>query len=197
MRKDWVYSRVFHEGGKIVILSVAISAFCGFLASFHWNRLHPLRWPLLYTSLCIALTSTVVGILKQCTNRYCPWDMLCYGGKVPYTTLLDGTPAPFTNGHGWPAGHAAPALALCCLYIVAQARDVKHPVRWLLPCVLIGGLFAWVQQVRGAHFVSHNLWSAMISWMIALCLARFFTGVGWHLGRQPNHVKSQRHPAQS
>jgi len=178
MRKDWVYAKVLHEGGKGLMVALATTSFLGFLGSFRWRRFAPWRWPLLYTTWCIAWSSALVGILKHCTNRYCPWDMIRYGGKVPYNTLFTDTPAPFSNGHGWPAGHAAPAFALCCFYLVARARGANHPAWWLLPSLLIGGFFAWVQQVRGAHFLSHNLWSAAIAWLVATISARSLPTLG-------------------
>lgn len=182
MRRDWFYARVLHEGCRFLMVAVAVGSFLGFLASFRWSRTRAWRWPLLYLALCIALSSLTVSLLKQVSNRYCPWDITRYGGKVPHTSLFEGTPAPFTNGHGWPAGHAAPALALCCLYLIARAHGARRAFIWLLPCILVGGFFAWVQQARGAHFLSHNLWSAAIGWLVACLLARVFARLGWRLG---------------
>ena len=41
---------------------------------------------------------------------------------------------------------------------------------------LLGGLFGWAQMARGAHFLSHTLWSAWACW--AVCSAAAW---GWTL----------------
>jgi membrane-associated PAP2 superfamily phosphatase len=34
----------------------------------------------------------------------------------------------------------------------------------------LGGVFGLAQQLRGAHFLSHDVWTLMICWLIALAL---------------------------
>ena len=40
-------------------------------------------------------------------------------------------------------------------------------------CSLTGLMFGIAQQSRGAHFVSHDLWSAFLVWMITLSVYAF------------------------
>ncbi len=40
----------------------------------------------------------------------------------------------------------------------------------------LGMLFSFGQQARGAHFLSHDLWSAFIAWTICLALYRWAFG---------------------
>jgi membrane-associated PAP2 superfamily phosphatase len=35
------------------------------------------------------------------------------------------------------------------------------------------------QQVRGAHFLSHDLWTAFLSWFMSLALYRVFPALSW------------------
>ncbi len=51
---------------------------------------------------------------------------------------------------------------------IAYDRRTPRAWLWLLPSVLLGGLFAYTQHVRGAHFLSHNVWSAGICWLVSL-----------------------------
>ena len=37
---------------------------------------------------------------------------------------------------------------------------------------LVGALFSLAQQARGAHFLSHDIVSALIAWLICLALSR-------------------------
>jgi membrane-associated PAP2 superfamily phosphatase len=65
-------------------------------------------------------------------------------------------------------------LSLLGLYFVARARRVRRPVVWLLPGLVLGGLYALGQHARGAHFLSHDLWAAAVCWIVALGLAWAF-----------------------
>ena len=48
-------------------------------------------------------------------------------------------------------------------------------MKWLLAAVcLAGGAFGAAQVVRGAHFVSHVLWSAWICWVLCVLAAAAF-----------------------
>jgi membrane-associated PAP2 superfamily phosphatase len=40
----------------------------------------------------------------------------------------------------------------------------------LIGVLAIGSLFSIAQQSRGAHFISHDLTSALIAWLICLAL---------------------------
>jgi membrane-associated PAP2 superfamily phosphatase len=42
--------------------------------------------------------------------------------------------------------------------------------------VLVGLGLGWVQQMRGAHFMSHTLWSGWVCWVTSSLL--------WHVGHQ-------------
>ena len=53
--------------------------------------------------------------------------------------------------------------------------------------VTVGTLFAYAQWSRGAHFFSHDLWSAAICWGATLLLYRWaFRGRPWP--RQPPSI---------
>jgi membrane-associated PAP2 superfamily phosphatase len=39
-----------------------------------------------------------------------------------------------------------------------------------------GLIFGLAQQLRGAHFLSHDLWALAISWLVALALHRMMPG---------------------
>jgi|GEM_PF-158249 len=179
LRKFWLFQSVLHEGGKWLVLALTIALAGVAVVGMAVKRWRPWCGPAAYMVTCVALTSGIVGWLKAVTNRYPPWDLDRFGGKVPFTTLFAGTPAPFTDGHGFPAGHASAAFAWVALYFLARAFGVRRPLLWLAPGLLLGGSFAWVQHVRGAHFPSHNLWTLAIAWVVALAVAATFTARGW------------------
>ena len=179
LRKFWLFQTVLHEGGKWFVLAITGALALLVLVDLVVKRWRHWRGPAAYLVLCVATTSGLVGWLKAVTNRYPPWDLDRFGGKVPFTTLFESTPAPFVNGHGFPAGHSSAAFAWVALYFVARAFGVRRPLFWLAPGLLLGVSFAWVQHVRGAHFPSHNLWTLAIAWVVAIGVATVFTARGW------------------
>ena len=36
--------------------------------------------------------------------------------------------------------------------------------------LLLGGVFSLSRMIQGAHFLSHNLWTALLCWLICLGL---------------------------
>ena len=94
----------------------------------------------------------------------CPWDLLRYGGQRPYVELLHLRPIGLTRGACFPAGHASAGYAWMALYFFFLMARPQW--RWwgLAAGAGAGLLFGLSQQLRGAHFLSHDLWTAMICW---------------------------------
>lgn len=122
-------------------------------------------------------TLVLVPAFKRLSATSCPWDVADYGGRVPWVShwawsLVDGGP-----GHCFPSGHAVAAFAFL-VPVVAWHRE--HPVaarRGLLAVGLAGALFGAVQVMRGAHFLSHVLWSAWLCAALAVAVARALPAV--------------------
>jgi membrane-associated PAP2 superfamily phosphatase len=170
----WWANELLHTGGKWLILLIAGAALTVFLLSYRRAGLRTWRSAALYVVLSIGLTTGLVAIGKAVTDRHCPREIDRWGGSIPYTPLFQGTPAGYPAGHCFPAGHASGPLSLFCLYFVARARRTARPALLLLPPLLLGSAYALGQQARGAHFLSHNLWTMGIAWFVALGLARVF-----------------------
>lgn len=75
--------------------------------------------------------------------------------------LVDGGP-----GHCFPSGHAVAAFAFFGVYFFWRARRPALARLALAGVFALGIAFGWAQWVRGAHFVSHTLWSAWLCWVI-------------------------------
>jgi membrane-associated PAP2 superfamily phosphatase len=105
----------------------------------------------------------VISLLKQLSSSHCPWDLARYGGEQPYVRIFDILPAGAIPGHCLPAGHASSALWLLSLavyWLPAQARAAR--VTAFLG-ITAGSLLGFLQQLRGAHFLTHTLWSLWIA----------------------------------
>jgi membrane-associated PAP2 superfamily phosphatase len=56
------------------------------------------------------------------------------------------------------------------LYFALRDRNITAARIGLLGGLTVGTLFGYAQMARGAHFLSHTVWSAGICWFIALGL---------------------------
>jgi membrane-associated PAP2 superfamily phosphatase len=58
----------------------------------------------------------------------------------------------------------------------------------LLSGLAVGAVFAFAQEARGAHFLSHDLWSGFIVWFVELGL--YSVSFGGQLWPQPQRSPS-------
>lgn len=124
-----------------------------------------LFWAASTTLLCALL----VSLVKHASLTSCPWDLALFGGTVPYVSHWqwsgDGGP-----GGCFPAGHASSAFAFLPFYfLVAQASppNVRRARACLAGVLVAGSILGLAQQLRGAHFMSHTLWTAWLCWTLA------------------------------
>lgn len=167
-RDAWWAEWLIHLRGRDLVTAVATGSLLGWLASFRLDRLKPVRWRLIYLVLVIALTAGAMSALKKGTGRHCPWDIDRYGGSVPYTRLFEPPPQACGPGNCFPAGHASGGFSLFAGYFAWRDRRRRVAAAWLAAGLLLGSVYGWAQMARGAHFLSHNLYSAIICWVLAL-----------------------------
>ncbi|MBD8530890.1 MULTISPECIES: phosphatase PAP2 family protein [unclassified Massilia] len=128
------------------------------------------RLRLRVVGLSAVLVPVVISTLKQASVAHCPWDLARYGGSEPYLRLFEALPPGVAAGHCLPAGHASSALwllSLCVLWLPARPR---RACRVALAALLFGGLVGWMQQLRGAHFLTHTLWSIWLACAVVLAI---------------------------
>ena len=134
------------------------------------------RLRLRVVSLSAVLVPLVISMLKKASIAHCPWDLARYGGDEPYLRLFDALPHGVPAGHCLPAGHASSALwlvALCVYWLPSRPGAARRVV---LLALLLGGLVGWMQQLRGAHFLTHTLWSTWIACAVVLAIV---AGLQW------------------
>jgi membrane-associated PAP2 superfamily phosphatase len=112
-------------------------------------------------------------LLKTITNVDCPWDLLPFGGKFPYEHLFADRPDGLRHARCFPAAHASSGYSLMALYFLARERSVRLARRGLIVGIAAGLVFGFAQQSRGAHFLSHDLCSAMLAWLVPSALYSF------------------------
>lgn len=172
-RHAWLTEHVGHGMLKLLLtglgaLPVAVVTWDGLRrgrALAPWWRL---RIRLL--ALCAVLAPAAVSLLKRASLSHCPWDLARYGGYQPYYRLLELVPRWVEAGHCLPGGHASSALWLVGLAVFWLPHDVRRAAWVAVSALAFGGLVGWMQQMRGAHFLSHTLWSMWIAAAILLSL---------------------------
>lgn len=117
----------------------------------------------------------VVVVLKGLNRTSCPWDLAAFGGTAQHVShwlwgVADGGP-----GHCFPGGHASTAFAFLPLAWWLRPVNPVAARRWALVIVGCGLLLGAVQQARGAHFLSHNLWTGWLCWATTWGLHRLST----------------------
>lgn len=163
---------VLHAGGRAASKMAWYAVLSIWLLSLGVNRMRALRMPLAYLLISTLLATALVGWMKRWTHMDCPWDLLRYGGDKAYYGLFARLPAGVRAGSCFPAGHASAGYAWMALYFFFE-RTWPELQRWGLGFGLVAGMtFGLAQQLRGAHFLSHDLWALAISWLVALALRR-------------------------
>jgi membrane-associated PAP2 superfamily phosphatase len=164
----WVTNELIHTGGRWAIRTLVALVLAFWIATFAERDWRALRRPAAFFTISVLLSIGVVGLLKTLTNVDCPWDLAAFGGRFPYVELFGDRPDALRLGRCFPAAHASSGYALLALYFVFRERHAGLAKLGLALGLSTGLTFGLAQQARGAHFVSHDVWSAFLVWLITL-----------------------------
>ncbi len=131
----------------------------------NWMRIR-----LRFVALAAILIPSIISTAKQLSVVHCPWDVQRYGGTAPYLKLFDLMPSHLEAGHCFPAGHASTGLWLAAFCVFWLPHHPRKALTVFLAGLGVGFALGWVQQMRGAHFLSHTLWSMWITSAIILLM---------------------------
>ncbi len=164
-RDHWFMSAVMHTGAR----QLALLLYLGVLLMVWWpvgvfrSLTRPQR---LQAWVGVTLAVLAVNLMKRSSLTSCPWDLKAFGGAASYVShwawgLRDGG-----SGFCFPGGHASSAFAFLALALVwlasPHAPTRQRGLRWSAVCVALGLLLGAVQTVRGAHYLSHTAWTAVV-----------------------------------
>ncbi|MBV7541408.1 phosphatase PAP2 family protein [Acidovorax sp. sic0104] len=163
LRDHWLLVQVLHEGARYLAWLLALVLTLG----VWWpqgilRRLDVAGRLQIVASALLALA--VVSMVKNLSHTSCPWDLAEFGGVARYAShwalgTLDGG-----SGRCFPAGHASAGFAFLGGYF-ALRRTAPGAARWWLgTAVAAGFVLGGAQQMRGAHFMSHTLWTGWLCW---------------------------------
>ncbi len=159
-----------HPGGKYLSLTIWVVTFGFWWLSKRSPDRSTWRRPLSYLLLSTLLATSIVSLFKVLVSMDCPWDMQGYGGLRPYLGLFDVRPTGLRSSHCFPAGHAGAGYAWVALYFFFVDTAPRWRVHGLLLGLGLGLVFGISQQLRGAHFASHDLVTLLVCWLTALTL---------------------------
>lgn len=171
LKRSWFLEAVLHKGAKHVVYVLVALGLCvcwlGWQGRFSWL---PRRNALL-AALGMLLIPLATSTLKHLTYRHCPWDIVDFGGYVPYQHLFEPALQGIKSGQCFPAGHASVGF-LWIVWAVALRPAGTRVARFaLLMALLGGGVLGFSRMLQGAHFLSHTLWSLWLAWAISVSLA--------------------------
>lgn len=118
--------------------------------------------------LPVAVLICLLGItaIKAWSRTSCPWDLALFGGTLPYVPHWRPGVADGGGGHCFPAGHASTGFAFVAGYFALRDQRPRLAAWWLAGALAAGLVLGASQQLRGAHFTSHTLWTAWLCWLL-------------------------------
>jgi len=175
LRDSWLLSQALHGALRVAawIFSLVLCANVvwpvGFMSGLKLAR----RVQLPASAL---LATGVIATLKVLSSTSCPWDLAQFGGVAQYVSHWQGwTTTDGGGGHCFPAGHAASGFAFVGGFFALRADRPRAARAWLIGSLVTGFVAGATQQLRGAHFMSHTLWTAWICWAVGALTDSLFT----------------------
>lgn len=179
LKNDSFLENVMHKGLKNLMIVVSLTMLGLWIFGLNmWNFLHSNRnanhWSKVYhrqflwVFVAMVISTSAISVLKRLSIHSCPWDLLAYGGTEPWIPLFGNLPRGAELGHCFPGGHASGGFALIAIYFGFRDSLPKLSIAGLILAMVFGFAMGWGQMMRGAHFMSHNLWTAWIVWMLIL-----------------------------
>lgn len=166
-RSSWL-ENVLHDQVKILVICLGVACIVAFLLSLLPVRLRSWRRELGYLVLALGLSTSIVPPLKTLTAVQCPWSLTQFGGHEAFSPLIGERPVTDKPGRCWPGGHASTGFSLLALYFALRDRRPRL-ARWALGFALtLGCVLSFGRMMQGAHFLSHNLWTLLLDWVIAV-----------------------------
>ncbi|WP_447776035.1 phosphatase PAP2 family protein [Variovorax boronicumulans] len=160
---------VMHAGAKDLSWLVLVGLFVA------------IRWPVgvlrrlptaarVQLALSVLASVLAVSLLKHASDTSCPWDVKEFGGVAQYVShwawgVRDGGP-----GGCFPAGHASAAFAFLGGFFVLRHVAPRAAIVWLGTALVAGLVLGVAQQLRGAHYMSHTLWTAWVCWTVGFVI---------------------------
>lgn len=168
LKDHLITSTVLHEYAQQFTRLIAITILLLAISSHSVKQLKPYKKGLWGLFFSLATAAAIVAVIKSVSHVDCPWSLERYGGTRPYLSTFKTHPGNFEYGRCFPAGHASGGYGLIALYFFFARYIPRWRWRGLMIGISMGLIFGVAQQLRGAHFISHDIWTLAICWYSAL-----------------------------
>ncbi|MBB3175771.1 phosphatase PAP2 family protein [Variovorax sp. Sphag1AA] len=187
-RDNWFLVNVMHEGAKALSWVLTMALFVAIPWPF--GALRRLgRSDRVQLAISALASVAVISLMKRASSTSCPWDLQVFGGAAQYVSHWSWGMRDGGGGNCFPAGHASAAFAYMGGYF-AWRRTSPSIARGWLACSMIAGLaLGLAQQWRGAHFMSHTLWTAWLCWVTGYVIE---LAMRWRAARSTGDAARQR-----
>ena len=169
LQDNWFMVNIAHEGARklawVIVLGLSLMIWwpVGLMRQLPYAR----RIQLVVGAMVALL---VMALMKRISATSCPWDLAEFGGIGHYVSHWAWGVTDGGGGHCFPAGHASAGFAFISGYFALRHNLPRAARWWLLASLIAGFALGLAQQMRGAHFMSHTLWTAWLCWASAwLC----------------------------
>ena len=176
LRDHWWMAKFMHAGARNLGWIFLVAMLIGIWRP--WGALRDLATAdrvILFLSVLSALLS--VTLIKGFSQTSCPWDLQAFGGMAPSVSHWNLWVRDGGGGHCFPAGHASTGFAFMAAYFGLRQNNAPGAMKWLLVAVCIGFILGISQQMRGAHFMSHTLWTAWLCWTVGWLSHLLFSAI--------------------
>ncbi|EJL82667.1 PAP2 (acid phosphatase) superfamily protein [Polaromonas sp. CF318] len=139
-------------------------------------------------ALTTLVSLLVISTLKLHSLTSCPWELREFGGTVAYVSHWAWGVRDGGSGGCFPAGHASAGFAFIGGFFAFRHALPRTARRWLAGALLAGLVLGLAQQVRGAHYMSHTLWTAWLCWASAALVDNIVSQV---LSQRPSPAQAR------
>ena len=171
VRHSALFEALLHKGAKaltyVAVFAMFVVCWRGWKGRLAW--LPPRNAAL--AALGMLLIPVCTSLLKMVTGRYCPWDMVEFGGYAPYLRLFEAAPGGIKAGQCFPAGHASTGFLWVVWGLALRPAGRRAARLGLFAGLAAGAILGVARMAQGAHFLSHTLATLWLAWAISLTLA--------------------------
>ena len=166
-KSAFITGGILHKGGQDFVILAMAAIFAVLVLSFFVKRLRRCRKGAAYLLVGTLISPAIVAVIKSSTHIYRPSSLVIFGGNMPHIRLFDSVPPGLPVGHAFPGAHSSSGFAFLALYFLLSFYKPAFRYYGLAFGLGLGTLFSITQEVRGEHFLSHDLVSLVLCWYCA------------------------------
>lgn len=193
LKDAWWTETLLHQGARQLNQWLVLCLLCVWLYQMCRGRRTSQLRALGVFLLSLILCFSTIALLKKLIPMECPWDLQSFGGSAPFIGIFSFRPPDMLPRQCFPAGHASIGYSWLGMFFFLRLVKPRfaRPALWC--SIGLGLVLGFVQQLRGAHFLSHDIATAAICWLITCSCFRHFYSIQ-ALGVEPSTRHVDRDP---